>query len=143
MDESFDPLLLKNQLCFPLYAAAKEVIRRYEPFLKPLDLTYTQYIVMLALWEKRECSVSGLGEMVYLDSGTLSPLLDKLVRKGLLEKRKGEDGRSRIVALTPKGEAMKNEAKDIPMKIGSCLKLSPEEAKTVYTVCHRLMEKGE
>ena len=100
MDANFDPLLLKNQLCFPLYAASKAIVRRYEPFLKPLGLTYTQYIVMMAMWEKKRCDVKELGEAVCLDSGTLSPLLQKLIEKGYLVKTRQKDGRYRELSLT-------------------------------------------
>lgn len=135
----YDPLLLKNQLCFPLYAASKALTRRYEPLLEPLGLTYTQYIVMLAMWEKGQATVNEVGEMVLLDSGTLSPLLQKLEQKGYVEKSRGEDGRSRVLSLTPEGLALKEKAKDIPMKIGSCLNLSPEEAMALYKLCYKTL----
>lgn len=135
----YDPLLLKNQLCFPLYAASKALTRRYEPLLEPLGLTYTQYIVMLAMWEKGQATVNEVGEMVLLDSGTLSPLLQKLEQKGYVEKSRGEDGRSRVLSLTPEGLALKEKAKDIPMKIGSCLNLSPEEAMSLYKLCYKTL----
>lgn len=135
--DSCDPLLLQNQLCFPLYAASKALLARYEPLLAPLDLTYTQYIVMMALWEKREATVNEIGEMVCLDSGTLSPLINKLVGKGLVVKVPGEDKRFHYIRLTEEGLALKEKAKDIPGKIGSCLNLTPEEAVMLYRLCYK------
>ena len=140
MDGNFDPLKLENQLCFPLYAASKALIRRYEPLLEPLGLTYTQYIVMLVMWEKKSLTVNELGECVCLDSGTLSPLVKKLEERGYLCKSKAEDGRFRILTLTEEGEALKEKAKPIPAAIGSCLNLSPEEALTLYRLCYKTLQ---
>ena len=138
--DNYDPLLLKNQLCFPLYAASKALIRKYDPFLKPLGLTYTQYIVMLAMWEKKKCDVKELGEAVCLDSGTLSPLLDKLIGKGLLSKTRLSDGRFREIALTEKGAALREDAKGIPTSVGCCLGLSEEEMKELYRLTYKTLE---
>ena len=138
--DSYDPLLLKNQLCFPLYAASKALIRKYDPFLKPLGLTYTQYIVMLAMWEKKHCDVKELGEAVCLDSGTLSPLLDKLIAKGLLSKTKQSDKRYREIALTKQGEELREEAAGIPASIGCCLGFSIEEAQELYRLAYKALE---
>lgn len=141
MDESFDPLKLENQLCFPLYAASKALIRRYEPLLSPLGLTYTQYVVMLVMWEKGEATVNELGEAVYLDSGTLSPLLAKLVSKGYLAKTKTKDGRFRVLSVTEEGKALKEKVKDIPFQIGSCLHLSQDEAMALYNLCYKTLRE--
>ena len=140
MSGEYDPLLLQNQLCFPLYAASKALVRRYEPFLAPLGITYTQYLVLMVLWEKKEITVNDLGERVCLDSGTLSPLINKLVVKGLIEKRKLNDGRYRLLFLTEKGVALREKCLDIPGQIGSCLPLSPEEAQTMYALCYKLLQ---
>ena len=140
MSAEFDPLLLQNQLCFPLYAAAKALVRRYEPLLTPLGLTYTQYLVMMVLWEKKEVTVNELGERVCLDSGTLSPLVNKLVAKGFLEKRKLNDGRYRLLCLTQKGAALRDQCLSIPGQIGSCLRLTPEEARALYNLCYKTLE---
>ena len=113
-----DMLLLDNQLCFPLYAAAKEVVRRYTPFLAPFDLTYTQYIAMMVLWEKKTVSVNELGKQLMLDSGTLTPLL---------REKSAKDGRRLIVSLTPEGASLKDKMVVVPQKIGTCVHLSPEE----------------
>lgn len=121
-------LLLKNQLCFPLYSASKEVVRRYTPLLKPFNLTYTQYITMMALWENKSLDVKALGELLFLDSGTLTPLLKKLEEKGLVLRQKTDkDGRQLIVSLTQKGRDLKREIQVVPHQIGSCVDLSPEE----------------
>lgn len=139
MEDKFDPLLLENQLCFPLYAVSKALVRQYEPLLSDLNLTYTQYIVMLAMWEKKTLSVNDIGAMVHLDSGTLSPLLQKLEEKGYLEKTRGHDGRKRLISLTEEGANLKEKAKDIPLKIGNCLHLTPDEAKCLYSLCYKTL----
>jgi len=121
-------LLLKNQLCFPLYSASKEVVRRYTPLLKPFNLTYTQYIAMMALWEHESLDVKTLGELLFLDSGTLTPLLKKLEEKSLVLRQKtNKDGRQLIVSLTQKGKDLRREMQIVPHQIGSCVNLSPEE----------------
>lgn len=122
-------LKLDNQLCFPLYAASKEVVRRYTPLLDELGLTYTQYIAMMVLWEKHEVTAHELGERLYLDSGTLTPMLRKLEDKGLVSReRSAEDARQLMVSLTPAGEALKQRAAQVPLAIGGCIDLSLEEA---------------
>lgn len=131
-------LLLDNQLCFPLYAAAKEVVRRYTPFLAPFDLTYTQYIAMMVLWEKKTVSVNELGKQLMLDSGTLTPLLRKLEdKKYLLREKSAKDGRRLIVSLTPEGASLKDKMVVVPQKMGTCVHLSPEET----TELKRLLKK--
>ena len=133
-----DMLLLDNQLCFPLYAAAKEVVRRYTPFLAPFDLTYTQYIAMMVLWEKKTVSVNELGKQLMLDSGTLTPLLRKLEDKNYLFREKStKDGRQLIVSLTPEGASLKDKMVVVPQKMGTCVHLSPEET----TELKRLLKK--
>ena len=140
MPLSDDVLRLDNQLCFPLYAAAKAIVRSYEPFLGPLGLTYTQYIVMMVLWEKGEATINEVGEKVLLDSGTLSPLVNKLIAKGYLEKTTGEDGRERHITVTHSGCELKEKCLEIPAKIGSCVKLEPQEAMELYRLCHKVLE---
>ncbi|WP_423977936.1 MarR family winged helix-turn-helix transcriptional regulator [Lancefieldella rimae] len=133
-----DMLLLDNQLCFPLYAAAKEVVRRYTPFLAPFNLTYTQYIAMMVLWEKKTVSVNELGKQLMLDSGTLTPLLRKLEdKKYLLREKSAKDGRRLIVSLTPEGASLKDKMVVVPQKMGTCAHLSPEET----TELKRLLKK--
>ena len=140
----YDPneaLKLKNQLCFPLYAAARRVTGIYTPYLKPLGLTYTQYIVFLVLWEQDGLQVSEIGEKLHLDSGTLTPLLKKMETQGYLTRtRSKRDERSVIVTLTDKGRALKKEVGDIPMKAAQCVRLSPEEGQTLYTLLYKVLE---
>ena len=138
--DGYDSLKLENQLCFPLYVCAKEVVRRYKPLLDGLGLTYTQYIAMMALWERRSLSVKDLGEMLYLDSGTLTPLLKKLEEKGyVLRSRCQEDERVLDVSLTPEGEALKEKAKSVPESMMSCLSISPEDAAELARILRSLM----
>lgn len=141
MADKYDVLRLDHQLCFPLYACAKEVVKKYKPFLDEIDLTYTQYITMLVLWEKKEMNVKELGECLYLDSGTLTPLLKKLEVKGYISRtRSKEDERNLIVTITDKGEALKDRAVGIPSKIGGCVQLSPEDAGKLYQILHQLLK---
>ena len=137
----YDALKLENQLCFPLYACSKEIIRAYKPFLDEIDLTYTQYITMMVLWEKKEMNVKTLGENLYLDSGTLTPVLKKLEAKGLLKRTRSKaDERNLLVSITKEGEALKEKAKDIPSKIGNCVKLQAEDAKELYRLLHIIID---
>ncbi len=133
-------LKLSNQICFPLYASGKEITRRYQPYLSELDLTYTQYIVLMVLWENDNISVKEIGSRLYLDSGTLTPLINKLISKGYISKKKAEkDERELIIFLTKKGIELKEKAKDIPPLIAQKVKLSQEEAKTLYTLLYKLL----
>ncbi len=136
-----DPLKLENQLCFPLYACAREVVKKYKPFLDEIGLTYTQYIAMMVLWENKNMNVKSLGERLYLDSGTLTPLLKKLEAEGLVTRARSiEDERNLNVTLTDKGEALKQRALDIPGQIGKCIQISPEEAQTLYRILYQILE---
>lgn len=136
-----EQLKLKNQLCFPLYAAAKDMVRRYKPLLDPLGLTYTQYIVLLVLWERGESNIKALGEALHLDSGTLTPVLKRLEQQGLIVRgRSAADERNLAVSLTAAGEALQLQAAQVPLQIGKCLNLSPEEAKVLYTLLYKLLE---
>ena len=140
MAEDYSALKLENQLCFPLYAAAKEVVRRYRPFLDKLDLTYTQYITMMVMWEEKEISVKDLGEKLYLDSGTLTPLLKSLEQKNYVSRRRSsEDERVLIVSLTETGEKLKEKAVDVPYQMGGCIHLTREEAMTLYSLLYKLL----
>ena len=137
----YPQLLLCNQLCFPLYAGARAVIGRYKPFLDELELTYTQYITMLVVWEHTEITSREIGKRLYLDSGTLTPLLKKLEKKGYIERvRSEEDERNLIVRVTEKGLVLREQAKDIPQKVGSCTSLSSEEAKTLYSLLYKILD---
>ena len=140
MDKKYDALKLENQLCFPLYACSREVIKLYKPFLDELDLTYTQYIAMMVLWERKAVTVKELGKCLFLDSGTLTPLLKKMEAKGLISRnRDQEDERSLIVTLTAEGEALKDRALEVPEKMSQCVRLAPEEAAELYRLLYKLL----
>lgn len=137
-----DPLKLENQLCFPLYAAAKEVIKLYTPFLYEIDLTYTQYITMMVIWEEKDISVKDLGKKLYLNSGTLTPLLKKLEEQGLINRNRSiKDERNVIINLTEKGFSLREKALDIPMKMGQCLNLSVEDTKVLYDILYKILNQ--
>lgn len=135
-----EELKLENQLCFPLYACAKEVVRRYKPFLDALDLTYTQYIAMLVLWEHREVSAKVLGQHLYLDSGTLTPLLKKLEQKHYITRRRdANDERNLLISLTPQGMALREQALEVPKKMCACMALPKEEADALGGLLRKLL----
>ena len=141
MDKKYEALRLENQLCFPLYACSRETIKLYKPFLDEIDLTYTQYIAMMVLWEKESVTVKELGEALYLDSGTLTPLLKKMEAKGLITRRRSEqDERSLIVSLTEEGTALRERALDVPHQMASCVRLEPEEAQELYRLLYKLLK---
>lgn len=142
MGNKYDALKLDNQLCFPLYAVSKEIVRRYTPFLNEIDLTYTQYIAMMVMWEHREMSVKELGKKLLLDSGTLTPLLKTLEKKELVTRvRSKEDERILVVSITDKGMKLREKAVDIPAKIGGCVQLSKEEAVQFYATLRKLLSQ--
>ena len=137
----YPQLLLDSQLCFPLYACARKVIGAYTPLLKPLGLTYTQYIVMLELWEKEKEKVGELCRRLYLDCGTITPMLKKMEESGWLTRcRCKVDERVVYVALTEKGRALREEVKDIPEQVGKCVSLRQEEAFELYRLLHKLLD---
>lgn len=139
-EEKYESLKLGNQLCFPLYACSKEIIRRYKPYLDRIDLTYTQYITMMVMWEKKTVNVKTLGECLYLDSGTLTPVLKKLESKGYITReRSSEDERNLVVSITTEGEKLRDEAISIPSSMGSCVKLSEDEAKILYNLLYKII----
>ena len=136
-----DVLKLSNQICFPLYASGKEIVRRYTPYLNELDLTYTQYLVLMVLWEKDSISVKEIGEKLYLDSGTLTPLINKLINKGLIKKSvSSNDARELVIFLTSKGIKLKEKAKNIPPLIAGKVKLSQEEAIQLYSLLYKVLD---
>ncbi len=141
MEDKFDCLKLENQLCFPLYAVSREILKKYIPFLKELDLTYTQYIVLMVLWEEKEVTVGDIGKKLFLDTGTLSPLLKSMEKKKLLcRTRDKTDERIVKIAITQEGEALKEKAVEIPEKIGSCISLPPEDAAELYRILYSMLE---
>ena len=140
----YDILKLERQLCFPLYACSREMIKEYKPFLDKLDLTYTQYITMMVLWEKKSINVKALGDQLYLDSGTLTPLLKKLEAKGLVtRKRSCEDERNLIISITDAGEAMKERAVDVPCEVSKCSNLTEEESQTLYRLMYKFLSRNK
>lgn len=133
-------LKLENQLCFPLYAASREVIKRYRPLLDPLDLTYTQYVAMMVFWEEKRISVKELGKKLFLDSGTLTPVLKSLEAKGYVLRRRSEsDERVLIVEITEAGEHLRERALRVPEQIAGCVSLTDEEAAQLYTLLYKIL----
>ncbi len=142
MDNDYkEQLKLSNQLCFPLYAAARNIINVYTPVLKKLGITYTQYLVFLVLWEEDEIPVGDICQKLMLDSGTLSPLLKKMQKSGYIERTRSEiDDRVVVISLTKEGKDMMERAKDVPKEVGGCIKISPEKAKMLYEILYELLE---
>lgn len=139
---NYDSLKLGNQLCFPLYACSKEIIRKYKPFLDPLGLTYTQYIALMALWEEDNLTVKALGEKLYLDSGTLTPLLKKMEGQKLIKRiRSSEDERNVYIKLTEDGNLLKDKAAAVPEQIGRCFSLSNEEVLFLHQTLHKILKQ--
>ncbi|MBO1103255.1 MarR family winged helix-turn-helix transcriptional regulator [Enterococcus hirae] len=135
-----EDLYLENQLCFPLYATSKEIIRSYTPLLKPLDLTYTQYLVMLVLWENQQVTMKELGNLLCLDSGTLTPVIKKMADKDLLQRRRADkDERITILSLTSNGKTLEEKAKDIPAKILASLPLEPDELVLLQKLSKKML----
>ena len=140
MEKNYDALKLESQICFPLYAASREIIKKYTPLLNELDLTYTQYVAMMVMWEVKEINVKDLGNKLYLDSGTLTPLLKNLESKGYVSRhRSKEDERVLLVSITEKGEALKEKAIDIPYSMMECVKLTKDEAATLYSLLYKVL----
>lgn len=140
--EEYPQLQLDSQLCFPLYAVSRKIVSFYTPFLKPLGITYTQYLVLLALWESGSACVGDLCRRLYLDNGTITPLLKKMEESDLVRRsRSKEDERIVTVTVTEKGWALRETAKDIPFQIGKCMPLSQNDAETLYRLIHKCLEK--
>ena len=139
-NQVYDSLKIENQICFPLYACSREIIKHYKPFLDELDLTYTQYIAMMVLWQYRSVTAKQLGKYLYLDSGTLTPMLKKMEAKGLLTRnRDPRDERNLVVTLTPAGEVLRARAVSVPERIAGCVKLEPEEAMALYAILYKIL----
>ena len=145
MDQSkYDSLKLENQLCFPLYAASREVVKKYRPYLDRLGLTYTQYITMMVMWEKKEITVKALGEKLFLDSGTMTPVLKSLEAKGYVSRKRSEkDERSVCVFVTDSGEKLKEIAVEIPSKVADCVGLDPNEAIQLYGLLYKILNTDQ
>lgn len=141
MEEKYESLKLSKQLCFPLYACSREMIKLYKPFLDELGLTYTQYITLMVLWEHKAMTVKALGQELYLDSGTLTPLLKKLEEKGLVTRRRSDlDERNLIVTITELGESMRDRALHIPGEMTKCINLPREDIRELYRMLYQLLE---
>ncbi len=145
MAQEYEQLKLENQICFPLYACSRKIVNSYTPYLKPLGLTYTQYIVFMVLWDKKSVNVGQLGEALHLDAGTLTPLLKRLEREGYITRRRSdEDERVTVVSITDKGDALKEECKDIPLKVaGAVSALSENEAKELYGLLYKFLNGSD
>ena len=143
-NNDYECLKLKNQLCFPIYLCAKEIIRKYTPYLNKLNLTYTQYIVMMYFWEEEKCNVKKLGKTLLLDSSTLTPVLKKLEEKGYLKRSRNlVDERNLDVVITDKGKKLRDEALNIPKEMGKCFNLSTEEGKMLYNLIYKVLNNIE
>ena len=143
MEEKYEALKLSKQLCFPLYACSREMIKLYKPWLDELGLTYTQYITMMVMWEEGETTVKALGNRLYLDSGTLTPVLKSLETKGYLtRKRSAKDERSVTVFLTAEGEALQEKATEIPAKVAGCVGLDADEAVRLYELLYKVLNNN-
>ena len=140
--KDYEVLKIENQLCFPLYVCSKEIIKKYKPYLNKLGLTYTQYITMMILWEVKEINVKSLGDRLFLDSGTLTPLLKKLEQKKYISRVKSTiDERKLIISITKKGEELKSIAKNIPTSIDKCLNLTEKESIELYKLLYKVLNK--
>ena len=141
-NERYTALRLKNQLCFPLYAVSNIITRRYKPLLDRLNLTYTQYIVMMVLWEEGEVNEKFLCEALFLQSNTMTPLLKKLTEKGYIRKeRSGADERKLVITLTESGRALQEKALCVPESIAKEFALTPEEAMSLYQTLYKILEQ--
>lgn len=140
-DKNYETLKLQNQLCFPLYAASREVIKQYRPHLDALDLTYTQYIAMMVFWEEQKLSVKELGNKLFLDSGTLTPVLKSLEAKGyVVRSRSKADERVLEVEITESGMALRERAVSVPEKVAGCVKLDTQEAMELYRLLYKVLD---
>lgn len=141
MSNKFDVLKLENQLCFPLYVCAKEIVKKYKPLLDEIDLTYTQYITMMVMWEHKKVNVKELGRYLFLDSGTLTPVLKKLEQKGFVTRQRStEDERVLNIAITAEGECLKEKAVEIPIQISGCIDMEREESRQLFQILHKLLK---
>ena len=142
MADRYEALKLKNQICFPLYACSKEIVKAYKPYLDELDLTYTQYITMMVMWEHKELRVKEIGKCLFLDSSTLTPLLKRLEEKGYVVRNRSEqDERDLIVTLSDSGEALKERAVTIPERLSACVALDPQKAQDLYALLYEVLGK--
>ncbi|MBR7039064.1 MAG: MarR family transcriptional regulator [Oscillospiraceae bacterium] len=143
-EKDYTSLFLRSQICFPLYACSREIIKQYRPHLEALGLTYTQYITMMVVWEMQEISVKALGQQLHLDSGTLTPVLKALEAKGLLTRRRSpEDERVLLVSVTEEGMALREQALSVPRAMAGCARLTEDEAATLYQLLYKLLDSTD
>ena len=141
-EDKYEVLKLKNQICFPIYAVSNKIVRRYRPLLDKLDLTYTQYITMMVMWEKKQVNERMLSKCLFLQSNTLTPLLKKLEAKGYITREKDKkDERNLVISITEKGERLKEKAVNVPVELASEMKLEPEKAKMLYDILYELLDE--
>lgn len=141
-EDKYGVLKLKNQICFPIYAVSNKIVRRYRPLLDKLDLTYTQYITMMVMWEKKQVNERMLSKCLFLQSNTLTPLLKKLEAKGYITREKDKkDERNLVISITEKGERLKEKAVNVPVELASEMKLEPEKAKMLYDILYELLDE--
>lgn len=140
IENKYEALRLQNQLCFPLYAASREIIKKYTPYLDTINLTYTQYVTMMVMWEEREISAKNLGEKLFLDSGTLTPVLKALEKKGLVTRSRSDaDERVLLVSVTQEGMLLREKAVEVPAAVGSCINITPENAAVLYEILYKIL----
>ena len=140
MENKYEALALKNQLCFPIYLCSKEIIRKYTPILEELDLTYTQYIVMIYFWETGKSNLKDIGKTLLLDPSTLTPLVKKLEKKGYLTRvRSTVDERNLEIELTTKGKELEDKALTVPKRVEKCIDITEEEAKILYKLMYKII----
>ena len=140
--DKYDSLKLENQLCFPLYAASREIVKLYYPYLTKLGITYTQYITLMVMWDAKSISSKELGKKLFLDSGTLTPLLKELEKKGFVTRtRSKDDERNLIVEITDVGMALRDQALEVPMMVSGCISLPPDEAVTLYKTLYKILDE--
>lgn len=140
--DKYDSLKLENQLCFPLYAASREIVKLYYPYLTKLGITYTQYITLMVMWDAKSISSKELGKKLFLDSGTLTPLLKELEKKGFVTRtRSKDDERNLIVEITDAGMALRDQALEVPMMVSGCISLPPDEAVTLYKTLYKILDE--
>jgi len=140
VESSYDSLTLKNQLCFPIYLCSKEIIRKYSPMLNNINLTYTQYIVMMYFWEVKTSNVKNISKALLLDSSTLTPLLKKLENKGYIKRlRSTHDERNLVITLTENGLNLRDKTLTIPKQMEQCINLSKEETEVLYKLVNKVL----
>ena len=140
MESKYDSLKLENQLCFPLYLCSKEIIKKYTPLLNKVNLTYTQYLVMMYFWEKKSSNVKDISKTLLIDSSTLTPLLKKLESKGYITRiRSSYDERNLDIKITNTGLKLRDKVLNIPKEMGKCVNLTEEEAEMLYKIIYKIL----